>query len=83
MSDVTEAKEKEYKITVNGEAKDVDTETLTYEQVVTLAFPNPGDKIFSVSFEKAKDPHEGELLPGHSVEIKEGTEFDVEPTGKS
>lgn len=84
MSDTSmESREKEYHIFVNGVAKTVDHDKLTYEEVVLLAFADPGDKIYSVTFEKAKEPHEGELLPGHSVEIEEGTEFDVEPTGRS
>ena len=83
MSETEDTKEKKYKIIVNGEEKTVETEVLMDEEVVRLAYPDPGDKIYSVSFEKAKEPKEGELVAGQSVEIKEGTEFDVTPTGKS
>lgn len=75
---------KTYRITVNGVAKTVDHEVLTYDEVVRLEFPSPDpNTIYSVSFEKAKEPKEGELLPGQSVTIKENTEFDVDDTGRS
>lgn len=76
--------EKHYKIHVNGVTETVDKEVLTFDEVVNLAFPqrNP-QTIYSVSFEKAKEPKEGDLVAGQSVEIKENTEFDVDDTGKS
>jgi hypothetical protein len=83
MTDTIDTAEKEYRIFVNGVEKTTRKEVLTYEEVVHFAYPDPGDKIYSVSFEKAKEPKEGELVAGQSVEIKEGTEFDVTPTGKS
>lgn len=77
--------EKKYRIFVNTIEKIVSSETVSYDEVVNLAYPVPPslDTIFEVTFEKAKDPREGELVAGKSVEIKEGTEFDVIPTGKS
>ena len=76
--------EKTYKIHVNGVEKTVDEEVLTFDQVVTLAFgqidPNV---IYSVTFSKAHEPKEGELLPGQSVTIKNNTEFDIDDTGRS
>jgi hypothetical protein len=83
MSDVSAEAHENFRIVVNGELKSVYQEVLTYEEVVQLAFPDPGDKIYSVTFEKARHPHEGELLQGQHVEIENGTEFDVEPTGRS
>ena len=76
--------EKTYKIVVNGTPTTVDKEVLSYDEVVRLAFPEPDpNTIYSVSFEKAKEPKEGELLPGQSLTIKENTEFDVDDTGRS
>jgi Multiubiquitin len=82
VSDVT-THPKQFNIRVNGQHKTVDHELLTYDEVVHLAFADPGNKIYSVSFEKAKAPREGELVEGQSVEIRDGTEFDVDPTGES
>ena len=76
--------EKKYKIVVNGVPATVEEEVLSFDEVVRLAFPEPNpETIYSVTFEKAKEPKEGELLPGQSVTIKEGTEFDVDDTGRS
>jgi hypothetical protein len=75
---------KSYKITVNGVPKTVEHDVLAYDAVVRLGFPEPDpNTIYSVSFEHAKEPKEGELLPGQSVTIKENTEFDVDDTGRS
>jgi Multiubiquitin len=77
-------KDKDYKITVNGESKTVDHETLNFDEVVRLAYPQPTpDTIYSVMFEHAKEPKEGELVAGQSVTIKQNTEFDVDDTGRS
>lgn len=80
------AKPRHYEIIVNGEQKIVDSDIVTYEQVVTLAYPTPpapGTR-FTVTFRNAKEPHEGSLAPGGSVEVKkEGTIFNVKATNKS
>jgi hypothetical protein len=76
--------DKTYKVVVNGTPTDVDQEVLSFDEVVSLAFPNPdANTIYSISFEHAKEPKEGELLPGQSVTIKQNTEFDVDDTGRS
>ncbi len=79
-----EQKEHKYKIIINGEETITEQHILTYEAVVQLAFPNSDpETIYSITFEKAKQPHAGDLVAGQQVEIKHGTEFDVTPTGKS
>jgi hypothetical protein len=81
---VKENGEKTYKIVVNGTSMSVANEVLSYDDIVRLAFPNQdANTIYSVSFEHAKDPKEGELLSGQSVTIKQNTEFDVDDTGRS
>lgn len=78
------AEEHHYRIYVNGVEKTVDHEVLTYDEVVRLAFPQPTPgTIYTVSFEKAKEPKEGELVAGQTVTIKPETEFDVDDTGRS
>ncbi len=76
-----------YTIYVNAQPKVVATKTVTYEQIVALAFPNPptGPNVrFTVGYEDG--PHQnpaGSLMPGQSVRIKEGMIFNVTPTDKS
>lgn len=75
---------KTFQILVNGVEKSVDHDVLSFDEVVRLAFPQPNpETIYNVTFEKAKDPKDGELVAGGSVTIKEHTEFDVDDTGRS
>ena len=78
-------KSHEFTVIVNGRPKKVDTSTLSYEQVVELAFgdnPPSGDNVeITISWRHGNDT--GTLTPGHSVEVKDGTKFDVTPTDKS
>lgn len=81
-----EARVKEFVIVVNTERVEVSDQEVSYEQVVALAFPQPPgpNTIYTVTFRKAKEPHEGSLVAGQSVEIKkEGTIFSVDATTKS
>lgn len=80
-------KPKTYTIYVNGQAKTVLTKTMTYEQMVKLAFPSPvtgQNIIYTVGYEDG--PHKnpsGSLMPGGKVRVKDGMIFDVTPTDKS
>jgi Multiubiquitin len=79
-----EGKAKTYKISVNGVEKTVDKEVLSYDNVVAfVAGDYHPDTIFSVTFDKAREPKEGELVKGQTVTIKNNTEFDVVDTGRS
>ena len=77
----------EFAIVINGELAVVPHETVFYAEVVAIAYPVPPspDTTFTVTFRKAKEPRpEGILVEGETVEVKkEGTTFDVVPTGKS
>lgn len=87
MSHDDEGHGKEFHIIVNTQPKTVTTKTLTYQQVVAIAFPveaNDPTKIFNVEYEDAHKPKEGRLIAGQSVEIEEkGTIFDVTPDTQS
>ncbi|MDE0693029.1 MAG: multiubiquitin domain-containing protein [Gammaproteobacteria bacterium] len=74
-------------IVVNGTPKRTELESLTFDQVVALAFPDPptGKYIcFTITYRGAggRKP-EGSLIEGGSVKIKEGTVFNVTVTDKS
>lgn len=76
-----------YEIKINGRTRTVNDETVTFEQVVALAFPGPHGPniVFSMTYRHASSkPHAGELGPGGSVEVKKkGTIFNVTKTDKS
>ena len=80
------ADHKDFVIIVNGEPKTVESRSVSYEEVVKIAYPTPpsSETRFTVTYRKAEKPHEGSLAPGQSVEVKkDGTIFNVKPTGKS
>lgn len=81
------ADHKDYVIIVNGEQKTVESRSVSYEEVVKIAYPMPPspETRYTVTYRKAeKTPHEGSLAPGQSVEVKkDGTIFNVKATGKS
>lgn len=74
-------------IIVDGTAHKWPKGKITFAQVVTLEFPDykPGDGInYSVKYTKGpKENPEGILVPGASVEVKEGMVFHVTRTGQS
>ncbi len=78
---------KVYTIIVNGRKKEVSTKTLSFDQVVALAFnPVPvGPNVqFSVTYRKGpRKNHEGTLTERETVRIKDGMIFDVSETNKS
>jgi hypothetical protein len=90
MNEGVRAREDEFAIVINGELALVPHEAVSYEEVVSIAFPVPPEPghcqtTYTVAYSHAaSQPHEGFLAPGKIVEAKQtGTEFDVSPTGKS
>ncbi|MCA9905539.1 MAG: multiubiquitin domain-containing protein [Anaerolineae bacterium] len=77
----------EYIIAVNATEYTLENETVTYEQVVKLAYPDAeigGNNTFAVTFEHAKEPKQGTLAEGGSVQVKKrNTEFDVVPANRA
>lgn len=78
---------KEITIIINGTAKVIQKERLTFEEIITLAFDNPptGDGVqFTVQYSRGhSDKPKGTLVEGQSVQAKDGMEFDVTPTNRS
>jgi len=78
---------KDFTIIVNGRKKTVHRKRLSFDELVGLAFnPRPiGPNImFTINYGNGpKANPEGELLPGHSIKIKDGMVFSVTPTDKS
>lgn len=79
------SREKEFVIVINGTEHEVAGEVITYDNVVTLAFPSqPVTPEYAVTFEHAQHPKKGTLASGGSVTVKKhGTIFDVTPTNRS
>jgi hypothetical protein len=82
-----EKPKKSITIIVDGTARKVDHDPVTYAEVVTLAYPDyPQHPEINYSVTYKEGPHanpEGILAPGGDAEIKEGMEFRVKRTGQS
>ena len=78
---------RESEIVVNARKRTVKGKTVSFEQIVQLAFPgsHEPDATFSMTYRHAaSEPHAGELGAGGHVEVKkEGTVFNVTKTIRS
>lgn len=76
-----------HEIIVTGQVHEVSSAMVTFEQIVTLAFPEHAgnaDLTFVITYRKADSPKEGSLAEGGSVEVKHrGTIFNVTFTRRS
>lgn len=76
-------------IVVNARERSVPGKTVTFEQIVDIAFPrnapSPGQPfVYSMTYRRAASvPHAGELGPGGTVTVKKGTIFNVTRTVQS
>lgn len=74
-------------IIVNAQSESVTTKTLTYDQVVALAYPTPptGENVvITVTYRRGQGNNpEGTLVAGETVKVKEGMVFNVRATDKS
>lgn len=78
---------KVFEIVVNARRREIDYRTVSYEELVQIAFPGSHEPnvVFSVTFRRAaSEPHAGELGAGGHVDVKkEGTVFNVTRTVQS
>jgi Multiubiquitin len=73
-------------IIVNTRPRSVQGPSVTFEQIVEMAFPGPHEAnvVFSMTYRKAASmPHAGELGANGVVSIKKGTVFNVTRTVQS
>lgn len=80
-------RDKEIEIVVNGRKKVITKKELTFVEVVQLAFdPVPAGEnvVFTVTYRKADGKkHEGTLVEGETLHVKDGTIINVIQTDKS
>lgn len=74
-------------IYVNTRPHEVESNKVTFEELVTLAYPDPSpgtDLTFTITYSRGQGGHgAGSLTPGDSVAIKDGMVFDVIRTLRS
>ena len=77
---------KTFTIIVNAREHKVDDGLVSFEQVVLLAYPTPpqGENVlFTITYRNAEGGADGQLMPGQSITVKNGTHFNVRVTDKS
>jgi Multiubiquitin len=78
---------KRTKIVVNGRERTVEGDEISYEEVVPVGLdpvPTGPNVLITVTYSDARGPNKsGTLTPGQSVEIRNGTRFNVVATDKS
>jgi hypothetical protein len=75
-----------FEIIVNARPRTVTGREVTFAEIVSLAFPgaHAANVIFSMTYRHAASaPHAGELAAGGTVEVKQGTIFNVTRTVQS
>lgn len=86
MSSETKQEKEKSNIFVNGMKKEWNNDTITFSQVVDLAYspPHRESEIFTVQYSKGlKEDRDGTLVAGQGVKVKSGMVFDVTRTDKS
>ncbi len=78
---------KKVTIIVNASPFNVEKDDMSYNEVVTLAFPDfpkHPERTYSVTYERGQgNKRAGILSPGGSVKVKDGMIFYVKHTGQS
>jgi hypothetical protein len=74
-------------IIINAREHTTSSKTLTFDEIVALAFPTPpsGENVlFTITYRRGHgEKPEGSLLAGESVKLKDGEVFVVSATDKS
>ncbi len=76
----------DFHIKVNSRERVVEHAVLTYQEVVTLSNlpPLKEGMEYIVTYKHAEAPkHDGDLIEGETVTVRNGTEFVVEPSNRS
>jgi hypothetical protein len=86
-ADGAELRRGDFHITVNTRPSTVESDQVPYAQVVNLAFPGHAHDptiYYEVTYRNAAGyKHDGTLLDGQSVKVKNGTAFHVTQTNRS
>jgi hypothetical protein len=73
-------------IVVNGRSKKWDKETISYQELVTLSglpLPSGQNPGFTITYHNGPNHTDGSVVPGQSVEVRNGMIFNVTPTNQS
>lgn len=77
---------KEVTIIVNSREKKWNKNTISFQEVIELAFGSYSDEEhieYTVSYAKGEDRKEGTLMKGEEAKVKDGMVFNVKRTDRS
>lgn len=80
------AHEKTFTIVVNGQPKEFEGESISFDQAVAIAALGPGGPtiVFTVTYKRGHGQKpEGTMVEGDVIRVKEGMIFNVTRTDKS
>lgn len=77
--------EKTYTIKVNGRERTVTVKKQSYRDIATLAYPDANFEqfLYTITFFKGEGGHEGDLVEGETVTVKDDMVFNVRRSDKS
>ena len=77
--------DKDYTILVNGREKTVTEKKQSYRDIARIAYPdaNFDQFLYTITFFKGEGGHEGDLVEGETVIVKDGMVFYVRRSDKS
>ena len=71
-------------VIVNGRSRIVTSKTVSYEDVVRLAYEHPPKSLMTVTFRRGRRKNaEGAIAPGDIVPVKDGMIFNVYDTSRA
>ena len=76
---------KDYSILVNGRERIVAVKKQSYRDIARLAYPdaNFDQFLYTITFFKGEGGHEGDLVEGETINVKDGMVFNVRRSDKS
>ncbi|MBN1184221.1 MAG: multiubiquitin domain-containing protein [Bacteroidales bacterium] len=84
---MAESVKKDVTIIINGTPHDIEKDEISYNEVVTLGFPDfpqHPERTYSVTYQRGHgNKPEGILSPGGTVKVKDQMIFYVKHTGQS
>jgi len=76
---------KDYTIIVNGRERTVAEKKQSYRDIARLAYPDANFEqfLYTITFFKGESGHEGDLVEGETINVKDGMVFNVRRSDKS
>lgn len=77
--------EKSYTLIMNGRERTVTEKKQSYRDIAKLAYPDANFEqfLYTITYFKGEGGHEGDLVEGETINVKDGMVFNVRRSDKS